>query len=413
MKNHSEILFEKALGLIPGGVNSPVRAFKGVGGIPIFMHHGNGPFLTDVDGKTYIDYVCTWGATILGHAHPKILNAIRETVVLGVGFGTPTELEVLFAEKIRTLMPVLELVRLVNSGTEATMTAIRLARGYTGRNILLKFEGCYHGHSDALLVKAGSGALTLGIPSSKGVPDSVAKETFTLPYNDIESLQTVFSNHGDHIAGVIVEPIAGNMNCVLPIPGFLQTLRTLCTKYQSVLIFDEVMTGCRVAQGGAHTVYGITPDLITLGKVIGGGLPLAAVGGKRSILECLAPLGPVYQAGTLSGNPIAVAAGLAVMETITEPGFYEHLSALTNTLVQGLIAIGKTKGIPITGDAIGGMFGFQIMPNNPMLFKQFFHHMLSRGIYFAPSPFEAGFVTHAHTVREIEQTLDAMSDWHF
>lgn len=417
--NNSETLFAKAQKLIPGGVNSPVRAFKGVGGTPIFVHKGLGSRLTDVAGKDYIDYVCTWGATILGHAHPAILNAVIEAASNGFGFGTPTEKEVLFAEKIRALMPSLEMIRLVNSGTEATMTAIRLARGYTGRDTIIKFEGCYHGHSDALLVKAGSGAITLGIPSSKGVPESVAKDTIILPYNDAESVKTVFSKYGERIASIIVEPIAGNMNCVLPVPGFLTSLRDLCNQYQSILIFDEVMTGFRVAQGGAQALYGIAPDLTTLGKVIGGGLPLAAVGGKQQIMEYLAPIGPVYQAGTLSGNPIAVAAGLAVLHEISKPGFYDELSSLTEALIQNLIKIGKATGIPITGHAIGGMFGFffaeekqitrfdQVTRSNIDLFKRFFHRMLLQGVYFAPSVFEAGFITQAHTMREIGETTEA------
>lgn len=416
--NQSETFFARAQKSIPGGVNSPVRAFKGVDGTPVFMQKGLGPLLTDIDGKTYIDYVCTWGATILGHAHPAIVKAIQEAAQFGLGFGTPTEHEVLFAEKIKALMPSIESVRLVNSGTEATMTAIRLARGFTGRDLIVKFEGCYHGHSDALLVKAGSGALTLGIPSSKGVPENVAKDTLILPYNDIESAKSAFVKYGHKIAGIIVEPIAGNMNCVLPVPGFLETLRDLCTQYQNVLIFDEVMTGFRVALGGAQAIYGITPDLTTLGKVIGGGLPLAAVGGKQKIMEYLAPAGPVYQAGTLSGNPVAVAAGLAALQEVSQPGFYEHLSSLTHALIQGLIAVGKETGIGMTGHAMGGMFGIffsdpknitrfeQVMQCDVARFKYFFHGMLSQGVYLAPSAFEAGFITAAHSMKEIERTIE-------
>ena len=412
-------LFEQAKQHIPGGVNSPVRAFKGVGGVPVFVDHAVGPYLTDTDGKRYIDYVGSWGPMVLGHAHPDVLKAVHEAVNRGLSYGAPTVLETAMAEKVCELVPSMDLVRMVSSGTEATMSTIRLARGYTGRDKIVKFEGCYHGHSDSLLVKAGSGALTLGVPSSPGVPAALAEHTLTLAYNDLAAVRETFAQLGSEIACIIVEPVAGNMNCVLPAPGFLETLREVCDQSGTVLIFDEVMTGFRVALGGAQAWYGITPDLTTLGKVIGGGMPVGAFGGKRSIMEQLAPLGPVYQAGTLSGNPVAMAAGLKTLELVSVPGFYEELAAKTRYLTDGLKAKAKAAGIPFTTNQVGGMFGLfftdvenvdsfdKVMQCDVERFKLFFHGMLEEGVYLAPSAFEAGFVSAAHSQAVLDETLAA------
>ncbi len=412
-------LFEQAKQHIPGGVNSPVRAFKGVGGVPVFVDHAVGPYLTDTDGKRYIDYVGSWGPMVLGHAHPDVLKAVHEAVNRGLSYGAPTVLETAMAEKVCELVPSMDLVRMVSSGTEATMSTIRLARGYTGRDKIVKFEGCYHGHSDSLLVKAGSGALTLGVPSSPGVPAALAEHTLTLAYNDLAAVRETFAQLGSEIACIIVEPVAGNMNCVLPAPGFLETLREVCDQSGTVLIFDEVMTGFRVALGGAQAWYGITPDLTTLGKVIGGGMPVGAFGGKRSIMEQLAPLGPVYQAGTLSGNPVAMAAGLKTLELVSVPGFYEELAAKTRYLTDGLKAKAKAASIPFTTNQVGGMFGLfftdvenvdsfdQVMACDVERFKRFFHGMLEEGVYLAPSAFEAGFVSAAHSQAVLDETLAA------
>ncbi len=417
--SRSDTLFAQANQHIPGGVNSPVRAFKGVGGNPVFFERGEGPFMYDVDGKRYIDYVGSWGPLILGHNHPAVLAAIRDQLEKGLSFGAPTALEVEMADTLAKVVPSLEMVRMVNSGTEATMSAIRLARGYTGRDKLLKFEGCYHGHADSLLVKAGSGALTLGEPSSAGVPRDLAQHTLTLPYNDIGAVEQLFAEIGDQIACVIVEPVAGNMNCIPPMPGFLEALRQQCDRHGAVLIFDEVMTGFRVALGGAQSVYGIEPDLTTLGKVIGGGMPVGAFGGKRAIMEKLAPLGPVYQAGTLSGNPVAMAAGLAMLKQISAPGFFEQLTARTGQLLAGLKAQAEAAGIPFTTSQVGGMFGLfftadaqvtsyaQATTCDVARFQTFFHLMLEEGVYLAPSAFEAGFVSSAHGEAEIEATIAA------
>lgn len=416
---HSEQLFQTANRFIPGGVNSPVRAFKGVGGTPVFMDSAGGAFITDVSGKRYIDYVGSWGPMILGHAHPEVLETVHRFVDQGLSFGAPTEIETLMAEKLCSLMPSLEMVRMVNSGTEATMSAIRLARGYTGRDKIVKFEGCYHGHSDALLVNAGSGALTLGVPSSPGVPTVLAEQTLTLKFNGVDSLHQTFSELGGEIACVIVEPVAGNMSCIPPRRGFLKTLRDLCHESGSVLIFDEVMTGFRVAKGGAQEYYGITPDLTTLGKIIGGGMPVGAFGGKKEIMEQLAPLGPVYQAGTLSGNPVAMAAGLKTLELISVPGFYDTLSTMTQTLAQGVIERASAAGIPMVTNHVGGMFGLffssedivvdfeGVMRCDQERFRQFFHGLLNQGVYLAPSAFEVGFVSAAHTPEIVHSTLDA------
>jgi len=402
---------------IPGGVNSPVRAFKGVGGDPIFIQRAQGAYLYDTNGKRYIDYVASWGPMIAGHAHPEIVKAVQDTAANGLSFGAPTVIETRIAEKICQLVPSIELVRMVNSGTEATMSAIRLARGYTGRDKIVKFTGCYHGHADSLLVKAGSGVLTLGLPNSPGVPASLAEHTLSLNFNDLEQVKTVFAEMGSQIACIIVEPIAGNMNCIPPVPGFLQGLREVCDEYGSVLIFDEVMTGFRVALGGAQSYYNVKPDLTTLGKVIGGGMPVGAFGGKREIMEQIAPLGPIYQAGTLSGNPVAMAAGLATLEIISEPHFYTELTAKTEKLVSDLLALAKKANIPMTGVSIGGMFGLfftnedkvenfaQVSTCDVERFKKFFHGMLEKSIYLAPSAFEAGFVSSVHTQEDIEATL--------
>ncbi|WP_297477549.1 glutamate-1-semialdehyde 2,1-aminomutase [Ferrovum sp.] len=411
-------LFERAQKFIPGGVNSPVRAFRSVGGTPRFLTRGKGPRVWDVEGKEYIDYVCSWGPLLHGHAHPSIIRAVQASVERGLSFGAPTELEVDFAEKLTQLLPSLEMVRLTSSGTEATMSAIRLARGFTGRNLIVKFEGCYHGHGDALLVKAGSGALTFGQPDSGGVPSEVAAQTLVLEYNHMGQLEELFSTRGNQIAAVIVEPVAGNMNMVLPRPGFLSKLRELTTAHGSVLIFDEVMTGFRVALGGAQSLYGIRPDLTTLGKVIGGGMPLAAFGGRRDIMEYLAPIGPVYQAGTLSGNPVAVTAGLVNLQLATVDGLYERLGEMTRTLTEGIVEMGRNAGYAMSTCSLGGMFGLyfrerlpntltEVMESDRFTFNAFFQGMLEEGIYFAPSAFEAGFVSTVHTSVELDHTLSA------
>ncbi len=415
----SHDLFTEAKELIPGGVNSPVRAFRGVGGDPVFIDRAEGAYLTDSDGKRYIDYVGSWGPMIVGHAHPDVVRAVQEAAARGLGFGTPTEIETRMARRVLELMPTLEMVRMVSSGTEATMTALRLARGFTGRDTIVKFEGCYHGHSDSLLIKAGSGALTLGIPTSPGVPAALAEHTVTLPYNDLDACRTAFADLGAEIACVIVEPVAGNMNCVPPRTGFLEGLRELCDQHGSLLILDEVMTGFRVALGGAQAHYGIQPDLTTLGKVIGGGMPVAALGGRREVMEYLAPVGPVYQAGTLSGNPVAMAAGLATLEIVATPGFHDDLAAKTGTLCEGILTEAQAAGIPMTANRVGGMFGLfftdadevtcfaDVMACDVERFKRFFHGMLEAGIYLAPSAFEAGFVSAAHGDAEITQTVAA------
>jgi glutamate-1-semialdehyde 2,1-aminomutase len=414
----SKDLFERAQARIPGGVNSPVRAFRAVGGSPVFFERASGAYLWDVDGARYIDYVGSWGPMLAGHGHPAVVEAVQEAASRALSFGAPTEAEVELAELICRLLPSLELVRLVSSGTEATMTALRLARGFTGRSLIVKFEGCYHGHADALLVKAGSGALTFGNPSSAGVPPEVAAATLVLDYNSIGDVKRLFAEKGKAIAGVIVEPVAGNMNLVLPAPGFLEALREECTRHRAVLIFDEVMTGFRVASGGAQQRFGIRPDLTTLGKVIGGGLPLAAVGGRRDIMEKLAPLGPVYQAGTLSGNPIAVAAGLATVKVVSAPGFHDKVERTTRELMRGLMEEATRAGVPFSAQSIGSMFGIyfraapptsfaQVMQCDRERFNRFFHEMLTRGVYLAPSAYEAGFVSAAHGAAEIEATLVA------
>ena len=418
MTTANEHLFERAQRHIPGGVNSPVRAFRSVGGVPRFFVQGAGPRVVDADGKDYLDYVGSWGPLILGHAHPEVVKAVQETAAKGLSFGAPTELEIEMADLLCELLPSLEMVRLVSSGTEATMSAIRLARGYTGRDVLIKFEGCYHGHSDSLLVKAGSGMLTFGNPSSGGVPDDLAQHTLVLDYNDPQQLAEAFAKHPDRIAAVIVEPVVGNMNLIAPKPEFLKAMRELCTQYGAVLIFDEVMTGFRVGPQCAQGYYGITPDLTTLGKVIGGGMPVGAFGGKREIMEKIAPLGPVYQAGTLSGNPVAVAAGLVTLELVQKAGFYEALTAKTKALCDGLIAAAAKYGIPFSAQNVGGMFGLyfsktcptsyaEVMACDKEAFNRFFHAMLDAGHYFAPSAFEAGFVSAAHSDADIAATVAA------
>ncbi|MBI2312841.1 MAG: glutamate-1-semialdehyde 2,1-aminomutase [Betaproteobacteria bacterium] len=411
-------LFERSQQLIPGGVNSPVRAFRSVGGTPLFFERGEGPYVWDADGTRYVDYVGSWGPMIAGHAHPQVVRAVQEAAASGLSFGAPTEGELEMAELLCNLLPSLEQVRLVSSGTEATMSAIRLARGFTGRSRIIKFEGCYHGHADALLVKAGSGALTFGQPSSAGVPAETAVHTLVLPYNDAAAVEDAFAQGGKEIAAVIVEPVAGNMNLVAPDQEFLKTLRACCTKHGAVLIFDEVMTGFRVALGGAQGLYGITPDLTTLGKVIGGGMPVGAFGGRRDIMQCVAPLGPVYQAGTLSGNPVAVAAGLATLRLVQERGFYESLAKATRHLTDGLAKVAKKHGVAFSAQAVGGMFGVyfrdgaprsyaEVMECNKDAFNGFFHAMLEEGVYLAPSAYEAGFVSSAHAPGDIEHTLAA------
>ena len=416
--SRSEILFANAQKHIPGGVNSPVRAFKSVGGTPLFFKHAEGAYVTDEDDKRYVDYVGSWGPMILGHSHPDVLDAVRNQLQHGLSYGAPTAMETEMADLVCSLVPSMEMVRMVSSGTEATMSAIRLARGYTGRDTLIKFEGCYHGHADSLLVKAGSGALTLGVPSSPGVPAALAEHTLTLEYNNAAQVEETFAKMGDQIACVIVEPVAGNMNCVPPMNGFLQTLRKCCDEHGAVLILDEVMTGFRVALGGAQSLYDITPDLTTLGKVIGGGMPVGAFGGKRAIMEHLAPLGPVYQAGTLSGNPVAMAAGMATLKQIRAPGFFDELGRLTSRLTQGLETMAREKGIAMTTNQVGGMFGLfftdqtriaslnDVMGCDQERFRKFFHAMLDRGVYLAPSAIEAGFVSITHTDAVIDDTLE-------
>jgi glutamate-1-semialdehyde 2,1-aminomutase len=416
--NKNLSLFEQSQTLIPGGVNSPVRAFGAVGGTPIFFKKGLGSRLWDENDKEYIDYINSWGPMILGHANPEVLDAVKQASQNSLSFGAPTSRELAIAEEIIKLVPSIEQVRLVSSGTEATMSAIRVARGYTGRDKIVKFEGCYHGHADALLVKAGSGALTFGQPSSAGVPEDVAKHTLTLPYNHTQALEDLFTSSGDEIACVIIEPVVGNMNLIIPHQEFLQSLRTLCTKHGAVLIFDEVMTGFRVDLGGAQTLFDVIPDMTTLGKVIGGGLPVGAFGGKKEIMQQLAPLGPVYQAGTLSGNPVAVAAGLKTLELIQRPHFFTKLSAITSNLVDGLTASAQQKNIDFCARHVGGMFGMyfskkapdsfdEIMQSDRDAFKKFFHLMLNEGIYFGPSAFEAGFVSAVHSEEDIKFTLEA------
>jgi glutamate-1-semialdehyde 2,1-aminomutase len=412
-------LFSEASQYIPGGVNSPVRAFRSVGGEPPFIERAAGAHVYDQNGRSYVDYVGSWGPMILGHAHPAVIRAVQEKAAAGLSFGAPTEIETRLARKVCELMPSIELVRMVSSGTEATMSAIRLARGFTGRDKIVKFEGCYHGHSDSLLVKAGSGALTFGVPTSPGVPKELAAHTLTLAYNDIAQVQQLFQDMGREIAAIIVEPIAGNMNCVPPVPGFLEALRSVCTQHGSVLIFDEVMTGFRVALGGAQALYGIRPDLTTLGKIIGGGMPVGAFGGRRDIMEHIAPLGPVYQAGTLSGNPVAMAAGLTTLEAICEPGFHQRLSQRTSQLAEGLALAAKTAGVPFSTNHVCGMFGMfftdkpqvryfrEVMACDVERFKRFFHAMLAEGVYLAPSAFEAGFLSSMHSDAQIDMTIAA------
>lgn len=415
----AEYLFERARKVIPGGVNSPVRAFGSVGGTPRFIASASGAYITDTEQNKYIDYVGSWGPMLLGHAHPEVIAAVRAAAVNGLSFGAPTELEVQMAELICKIVPSIESVRMCSSGTEATMSAIRLARGFTGRDNILKFEGCYHGHSDSLLVKAGSGALTLGVPSSPGIPADFAKHTLTLAFNDESALRALFAEQGDTLACVIIEPIAGNMNFIEPLPGYLQTLRELCSQHGTVLIFDEVMTGFRVALGGAQELYGITPDITTLGKIIGGGMPVGAFGGRRDIMEQIAPTGPIYQAGTLSGNPIAMSAGIKTLELLSAPGFHKNLHQKTGRLLQGLEAEAAKNGVPFCTSHAGGMFGFffsseskvtgfdAVMGCNADHFKQFFHSMLNAGIYLAPSAFEAGFSSAAHSDQDIDDTIAA------
>jgi glutamate-1-semialdehyde 2,1-aminomutase len=415
----SQQLFAAAKQIIPGGVNSPVRAFNNVGGEPIFVQQGCGAYITDVDGNSYIDYVGSWGPLILGHCHPKVVAAVIQTLHSGMSFGAPTELEIQLAQKIIAAMPAIEKIRMVNSGTEATMTAIRLARGFTQKNKIIKFNGCYHGHNDGLLVKAGSGAMTGGFPSSKGIPASVTEHTLVANYNDLEHTERLFATYANDLAAVIVEPVAGNMGFVLPEEGFLSGLRELCDKYNALLIFDEVMTGFRVALGGAQEIYQIKPDLTTLGKIIGGGMPVGAIGGRADIMECLAPMGSVYQAGTLSGNPLAMAAGLATLTEIAKPGFYENLSQMTTLLVNSLKEAAATTQTPLIAQSLGGMFGYcftdqpkiknqdDVAASNEKLFNYFFHGMLQQGIYLAPSRFEAGFVSSAHQLSDLAKTKTA------
>jgi glutamate-1-semialdehyde 2,1-aminomutase len=414
--NHE--LFQRARQLMPGGVNSPVRAFKSVGGEPFFTDRADGAYLWDVEGKRYIDYVGSWGPMVCGHNHPKVRAAVENAARAGLSFGTPCPAEVTMAETITRLVPSLEMVRMVNSGTEATMAAIRVARGHTGREKIVKFEGCYHGHGDAFLVKAGSGALTFGVPTSPGVPKALADLTLTLPYNDLDAARELFAKVGDEIAGLIIEPVAGNMNCIPPRAGYLHGLRELCSRHGAVLIFDEVMTGFRVALGGAQQLYGITPDLSTFGKIIGGGMPVGAYGGKREIMEKVAPSGPIYQAGTLSGNPVAMAAGLAMLELIQAPGFHAELERKTHLLADGLRAVAADAGVPFSTNAVCGMFGLfftaekvetytQATACDVAAFNRFFHAMLERGVYLAPSAFEAGFMSLAHSEHDIADTLQA------
>ena len=418
MSPRNDELFRRAQRQIPAGVNSPVRAFRAVGGTPPFFERALGPHLWDADGKRYIDYVGSWGPMIAGHTHPAVVEAVQTAAARALSFGAPTEIEIELAERICRHVPSIELVRLVSSGTEATMSALRLARGFTGRDLIVKFEGCYHGHADSLLVKAGSGALTFGNPSSAGVPADTAAHTLVLDYNDTDQVQALFAKRGKEIAGVIVEPAAGNMNLVLPKPGFLQALSESCARHGAVLIFDEVMTGFRVALGGAQARYDIRPDLTTLGKVIGGGMPVGAFGGRRDIMEKIAPLGPVYQAGTLSGNPVAVAAGLATLQLVEQPGFHAQLEARTRALVEGLVAEARKTDVQFSAQSIGSLFGLYFRASPPTTFAEvmqcdrekfnrFFHAMLERGVYLAPSAYEAGFVSAAHGTVEIEETLTA------
>ncbi|OGA05325.1 MAG: glutamate-1-semialdehyde-2,1-aminomutase [Betaproteobacteria bacterium RIFCSPLOWO2_02_FULL_62_17] len=418
MSNRNQELFDRALKSIPGGVNSPVRAFRAVGGTPKFFVRGEGARVWDADGREYIDYVCSWGPLVMGHAFPPAVQAVIEAARSGLSFGAPTEVEVVMAELLQKLVPSMELVRLVSSGTEATMSAIRLARGFTGRSLIVKFEGCYHGHADSLLVKAGSGALTLGQPSSSGVPPETAQHTLVLDYNDTAALERCFNDMGDRIATVIVEPVAGNMNLVAPQPGFLKNLRELCTRYGAVLIFDEVMTGFRVAPGGAQALFGIRPDLTTLGKVIGGGMPVGAFGGRRDIMEKIAPLGSVYQAGTLSGNPVALAAGLATLRALIKPGVFEGVAAAARELTAGLTRVAVEQGVVFSAQNVGSMFGLyfratpptsfaEVMQCDKERFNRFFHAMLERGVYLAPSAYEAGFLSASHGNGEIAATLAA------
>jgi glutamate-1-semialdehyde 2,1-aminomutase len=415
----SEDLYQRANQCIPGGVNSPVRAFNGVGGTPLFIERAEGPYLYDADGKAYIDYVGSWGPMICGHANPEIIEAVKQAADQGLSFGAPTELEIELAERICAILPGMDQVRMTSSGTEATMSAIRLARGYTGRDKIVKFEGCYHGHGDSLLVKAGSGALTMGVPSSPGIPEALARNTLTLEYNNIEQVRQLFDDVGDEIACLIVEPVAGNMNCIPPVDGFLQCLREVCSKHGAVLILDEVMTGFRVGLSGAQGLYGVQPDLTTLGKVIGGGMPVGAFGGRREIMDHLAPNGPVYQAGTLSGNPIAMTAGLKNLEIISRDGFFESLTEKTDFLVDGMLRVAQAAGIAMTANKVGGMFGLFFTDQQRVTgfadvgrcdierFKRFFHGMLEQGVNLAPSAYEAGFVSSAHTRQHLQQTLDA------
>ncbi|MGB0223502.1 MULTISPECIES: glutamate-1-semialdehyde 2,1-aminomutase [unclassified Marinobacterium] len=415
----SEQLFEAAQKHIPGGVNSPVRAFKGVGGTPVFVKRAEGAYIFDEDDKQYIDYIGSWGPMLFGHNYPPVIDAVRDALNHGISFGAPTAIETEMADKICELVPSMEMVRMTSSGTEATMSAIRLARGYTGRDKIVKFEGCYHGHSDSLLVKAGSGALTLGEPNSPGVPAALAEHTITLQFNNLESVKQAFAEVGKEIACIIVEPVAGNMNCIPPVEGFLEGLRAICDEYETVLIFDEVMSGFRVARGGAQELYGVTPDLTTLGKIIGGGMPVGAFGGKLEIMHQIAPLGPVYQAGTLSGNPLAMRAGLAMLTAMEREGLYEELSAKTEYLTEGLKAVAAKNGISVTTTAVGGMFGLFFTDRENITgfsdatacdveaFGKFFHHMLDEGVYLAPSAYEAGFLSAAHTEADLDATIAA------
>lgn len=418
-QSRSETLFANAQKHIPGGVNSPVRAFKSVGGTPLFFKHAEGAYVIDEDDKRYVDYVGSWGPMILGHGHPEVLDAVRNQLQHGLSFGAPTAMETEMADLVCALVPSMDMVRMVSSGTEATMSAIRLARGYTGRDSIIKFEGCYHGHSDSLLVKAGSGALTQGVPNSAGVPAAFAKHTLTLPFNDIDAVKQLLADVGQEVACIIVEPVAGNMNCVPPAPGFLQGLRDACDEHGVVLIFDEVMTGFRVALGGAQALYGVKPDLTTFGKIIGGGMPVGCFGGKREVMEQIAPLGPVYQAGTLSGNPLAMAAGLTTLKLISRDGFHSELTDYTSRLLAGLQQRADAAGVPFVTTQAGGMFGLyfsgaddivtfdDVMGSDSDLFKRFFHLMLEGGVYLAPSAFEAGFTSIAHGDTELQLTLDA------
>ena len=420
--SQSHDLFQKALQHIPGGVNSPVRAFKGVGGDPVFFSRAQGAHVWDADNKQYVDYVGSWGPMILGHAHPAVIEAVKTAADNGLSFGAPTKIEITMADKVCEILPSIEKVRMVSSGTEATMSAIRLARGFCNRDKIVKFEGCYHGHADSLLVKAGSGALTLGVPTSPGVPEGLAQHTLTLEYNNIEQVRDVFKNVGEQIACIIVEPVAGNMNCIPPVPGFLEGLREVCDQYGTVLIFDEVMTGFRVALNCAQGHFGVKPDLTTLGKVIGGGMPVGAFGGSATIMNHIAPDGPVYQAGTLSGNPIAMAAGLATLDAISAPNFFEDLTRKTAVLLQGIKEKADAAGIPFITQQVGGMFGLfftdndkvssfaEVMACDAERFKKFFHLMLDRGVYLAPSAFEAGFVSAAHSEAELETTINAAAE---